>query len=82
MKTITVLFFATLRDHMGTRQVQVSLPDGAGVADLKAHLVASRPGAEDALEIALVAINQEYAFAGAEIPDGAEVAFFPHVSGG
>jgi molybdopterin converting factor subunit 1 len=82
MKTVTVLFFATLRDHMGIRQMEVELAEDAGVAELKAHLTASRPEAGPALEIALVAINREYAFQGAKIPDEAEVAFFPHVSGG
>jgi molybdopterin converting factor subunit 1 len=82
MKTITVLFFATLRDQMGTRQLSVELPDDAGVPGLKAHLAAIRPKATAALEIALVAINREYAFQDAAIPAGAEVAFFPHVSGG
>ncbi len=82
MKTVTVLFFATLRDHMGTRQISVDLPEGAGVEALKAHLVATKPDARAALETALVAINREYAFQDAAIPDGAEVALFPHVSGG
>ena len=82
MKRVTVLFFATLRDHMGMKQLDVTLNPNAGVNDLIAHLVAIKPDAASALEIALVAINREYAFEGAEIPNGAEVAFFPHVSGG
>lgn len=82
MKTVTVLFFATLRSHMGTRQVTVSLPEEAGIPELTAHLAASTPGAQAVLEYALVAINREYASADASLPDGAEVAFFPHVSGG
>jgi molybdopterin converting factor subunit 1 len=82
MKTITVLFFATLRDHMGTRQLSVELPDDAGVPELKMHLAAGCPTAAAALETALAAIDREYAFQDAAIPAGAEVAFFPHVSGG
>lgn len=82
MKQITVLFFATLRDHMGTRQVMVQLPEDAGVAQLKSHLAAIKPGTESVLDNALVAINREYAFSDEGIPDGAEVALFPHVSGG
>jgi len=82
MKTVTVLFFATLRDHMGTRQLTIDLPEDAGVAELKANLAAIRPTAAAALETALVAIDREYAFQDAAIPAGAEVALFPHVSGG
>lgn len=82
MKKVTVLFFATLRDHMGTRTLSVDLPEDAGVPELKTHLAVARPTAAAALETALVAIDREYAFQDAAIPDGAEVAFFPHVSGG
>ncbi len=82
MKQITVLFFATLRDHMGIKLIKIKLPQDAGVAALKSHLAAHTPGAASVLDSALVAINREYAFADEHIPDGAEVALFPHVSGG
>jgi len=82
MKQITVLFFATLRDHMGSKQITVHLPEDAGVVQLKAILAANHPEAASVLDSALVAINREYAFADESIPDGAEVALFPHVSGG
>lgn len=82
MKQVTVLFFATLRDHMGLKQIDVTLGHEAGIEELKSHLVEIQPGAKAALDTALVAIDREYAFTGAEIPDGAEVAFFPQVSGG
>jgi len=61
MKEITVLFFATLRDHMGTRKIIVTLPQDAGIVELKSHLAANVPGSESVLESALVAINREYA---------------------
>ena len=41
-----------------------------------------KPGTEAILDAALVSINREYAYKDEIIPDGAEVAFFPHVSGG
>ncbi len=82
MKQITVLFFATLRDYMGTKQLTLQLPVDAGIAQLKSQLAANVPGSESVLDSALVSINREYAFSGDQIPDGAEVAFFPHVSGG
>lgn len=82
MKQVTVLFFATLRDHMGAKQITIQLPEGAGVVELKSTLTTRTPAAASALDSALVAINREYAFADQPIPDGAEVALFPHVSGG
>lgn len=82
MKQISVLFFATLRDHMGTQKLSLELPEDGGVLELKAQLAALKPGAAAVLDSALVAINREYAFADEPIPAGAEVALFPHVSGG
>ena len=82
MKQINVLFFATLRDHMGQKQISLELPENAGVTQLKLELVALKPESEAAVENALVSINRDYAFADDFIPAGAEVALFPHVSGG
>ncbi len=82
MKTIEVLFFATLRDHMDAKKISLELPEDAGVARLKSELVTLKPNAEAAVENALVSINRDYAFEDEFIPDGAEVALFPHVSGG
>ena len=82
MKQITVLFFATLRDHMDARKISLELPQDAGVMVLKSKLLELKPNAAAVLEIALVSINREYAFEDEFIPDGAEVALFPHVSGG
>ena len=82
MTKITVLFFATIRDHMGARQIEVDLPSHSGVDDLVKLLISIKPDSSAVLENALVSINKEYAFGDETIPDGAEVAFFPHVSGG
>jgi molybdopterin converting factor subunit 1 len=82
MKQVTVLFFATIRDHMGTKKISLELPEDAGVGELKMALTVSNPDAAAVLDSALVSINREYAFANETIPAGAEVALFPHVSGG
>jgi len=67
---------------MGLREMELVIPSGFGVEELRQRLVAKEPNAAAALENALVSINREYAFGNERIPDGAEVAFFPHVSGG
>jgi molybdopterin converting factor small subunit len=82
MKEITVLFFATIRDRLGEKKISIQLPEELGVAGLKSLLTEMKPEFADIIEAALVSINREYAFADEFIPDGAEVALFPHVSGG
>lgn len=80
---ITVLFFATLRDLVGSRKVAVDLDDSAdSIGALRQDLSARYPAAADNLRIALAAINEEYAFDHDRLNDGDEVAFFPPVSGG
>jgi len=82
VKVITVLFFATIRDHLGEKQITVQLPRDASVDELKSLLISMRPESAGVIENSLVSINREYAFPHELIPDGAEVALFPHVSGG
>ena len=81
--TITILFFASLRDKIGARSLQLDLPDDApSIAVLRQHLMKTYPAASQNLQVALAAINEEFAFDESRIQDGDEVAFFPPVSGG
>ena len=80
---ITVLFFATLRDLVGSRQVALDLADSNDTVEaLRRELSARYPAAAEHLAVALAAINEEYAFDHDRLSDGDEVAFFPPVSGG
>ncbi len=79
---ISVLFFATLRDLAQTKRLVMDLPEGTTVQDLKTKLAKELPALGPALGGCLAAVNKEFAFAGDKIPAGAEVAFFPPVSGG
>lgn len=80
---VNVLLFATLKDLIGEKRLEVSLPeDKTNLSTLRAHLVARFPNAEANLNAANASINQEFAFDQDIITDGDEVAFFPSVSGG
>lgn len=79
---ITVLFFATLRDRAGVKSLELDLPEDATVGFLKEHLVQQNPNLAQSMDSVLVAINREYAFDDTLIPENAEVAMFPPVSGG
>lgn len=76
------MFFATLRDRAGVREALLELTAGATVADFKARLAQDYHGLAQAVASALVSIDREYAFDEEQIPDGAEIAVFPPVSGG
>ena len=79
---IKVLFFATFRDLAGTRETIVELPEEPVVKDFKSHLQFKFPDLSPTLNTGLISINQEFAFDSDTIPNGAEVAIFPPVSGG
>ena len=74
MNEITILFFATMRDHIGKRKITLNVPENSLVKDLKSILVENYTNASDALGATLVSINREYAFDEDMIPEGAEVA--------
>jgi molybdopterin synthase sulfur carrier subunit len=83
---ITILYFARLREALGTASEQIALP--AGVRDLESlrELLRSR-GSAWAEELAdgrpvRAAVNQDMAFGDTRIADGDEIAFFPPVTGG
>ncbi len=82
MNKVKVLFFATLRDAAGTRSAELEVPDGTTVLGLKDAIVQQYPNLKRPLDTALVAINREYTPDEARLPEQAEVAFFPPVSGG
>lgn len=83
---VRLLYFARLREALGTGYEEAALPEGiADVAALTAWLRAR--GGAWATELApgrayRVAVNQDMATAGTRLADGAEVAIFPPVTGG
>ena len=85
MKVVKVLFFAGLREAVGTGAEDVVLPEGVRtVGALRDHL-AGRGGAWQALAAMRnlrAAVNQGMARLDGTVKDGDEVAFFPPVTGG
>ena len=80
--TVRVLFFAKARDLAGAPSRDLSLPDGATVADLRRALGESIPALGPLLPRLHVAIDNDYAADSDPIPQNAEIACFPPVSGG
>ena len=83
MTRIKVLLFATLRERAGgAKFIELNLPEGATVQALKVQVAREYPALEQNMKSVLTTINREYAFDEAVLPDGAELAMFPPVSGG
>jgi molybdopterin synthase catalytic subunit len=79
---VRLLFFATLKDIVGAREMRLEMPAGATVGDVLTHLEATYPRVKGYRPVVLTAINEEYVDQGARVEDGDEVAIFPPVSGG
>jgi len=79
---VRLLFFATLKDIVGARQMQLDIPVGATIADVLTQLESSFPRIKDYRPVVLTAINEEYVDQSTRVEDGDEVAIFPPVSGG
>jgi molybdopterin converting factor subunit 1 len=80
--TVRVRLFARARDLAGADVVDVTLPTGATVADLRARLAVECPALRTLLPRAAVAVNEDFADDATAIPSGADVALIPPVSGG
>ena len=74
---VKVRLFAALREQVGSRSLELELPDGATVADVWAAL---GQGAEPAGLV--YAVNRAYVDREVVLVDGDEVAVIPPVSGG
>jgi molybdopterin converting factor subunit 1 len=82
MQKVKVLFFATLRDYVGAKLVELEIPSGTTIHGLTDLLVVTYPRLEKVKDSMMAVINREYAADEQVIPEGAEIAFFPPVSGG
>ncbi len=81
---VHVRYFASLREALGAAET-VDLPEGATLGQLRDTLLALGGRHAEALargRAVRCALNQAMADEAAPISDGAEVAFFPPVTGG
>jgi molybdopterin converting factor subunit 1 len=82
MNRVKLLFFATLRDRAGTKSMELEVPSDLTVQGLKDKISVDYPNLKESMSSVLITINREYAFDDAVIPQDAELAMFPPVSGG
>ncbi|MCP4140382.1 MAG: MoaD/ThiS family protein [Chloroflexi bacterium] len=82
MHKIKILLFATMRTRAKRSSLELEIKKDSTVAELKEILVAEIPALEASLHHTLVSIDREFAFDEDIIPENAEIALFPPVSGG
>ncbi len=79
---VKILLFATLRDYVGAKAIEMEIPQGTTVTGLKDVLAKMYPRMAPAKNSIMAAINHEYAADDQIIASNAEIALFPPVSGG
>jgi molybdopterin converting factor subunit 1 len=79
---MNVLLFARARDLIGADRIDIEMPASATVGAMRRLLMLRYPNIAGLLEKSAVAVNEEIAEDGVQIPLGAEVALLPPVSGG
>ena len=77
-----VRLFALAKDRAGRSEIDLELPEGGTVADLRRALGAASPDLEPLVAGMMITLNAEYAADSDRVPDGAEIAAIPPVSGG
>lgn len=83
MKTITLLYFAAVRDLVGKDEEKVTLPsEVATVGDLAQFLPTHHPALGGRLASVRFARNETFATTDEPIADGDIVALIPPVAGG
>ena len=82
MNHIKLLFFATIRDRMGVKSLDLNIPADMTIQGLKDKLSVDYPNLKESMHSVLITIDREYAFDEAIVPLNAEIGMFPPVSGG
>lgn len=79
--TVTLRFFASYADSLGTASAELDLHDGSTVDDVM-KAISAMPGSSRLPPNPLVAVNHSYATGSRILVDGDEVAIIPPVAGG
>ncbi len=79
---ITVKLFAAARDLAGQAEIAIALPAGATIGELRRQMGEQFPTLAPLMPHAMFAVDAEYVPEDAPVPENAEIACIPPVSGG
>lgn len=82
MNHVKILFFATIRDYVGSKVLEMDLPKEMTVREFTRDLMTQYPQLQRMEKSMVVAVNHEYSGNDQILPENAEIAIFPPVSGG
>jgi molybdopterin converting factor subunit 1 len=82
MISISIRLYAGLRDLVGARDLQMELPEGATIDQLRTRLGEEHPAVLGLLPTLVCAVDEEYVVPEHVLRDGDHVALIPPVSGG
>lgn len=82
MTNVSIRLYAGLRDLVGSRDIEMALPDGATVALLRSRVSQQYPAVAPLLPNVVCAVDEEYVSPEHVLRDGDHVALIPPVSGG
>ena len=79
---VRLLFFARARELSGCERMDLELAPGATLADVVQRLCEAQPAIRDYVQHCRLSINEEFESLETRVPDDAEIALIPPVSGG
>jgi molybdopterin converting factor subunit 1 len=82
MMTITIRFFAILRDRAGTSVTTMQFHEGTNIFQASEKLAERYPGIAPHLSKVAFALNEHYVSPATDLHDSDELALIPPVSGG
>jgi len=82
MISVKVLFFASIRSIIGLKEIEVELTAGSTIRDLKKTIAEMYPHAGPTIDSMLASVNRIFSDDDTCLIDQAEIAFFPHITGG
>jgi molybdopterin converting factor small subunit len=83
MNTITVVFFANFKEVTGIKQLELEMPTGATVGDVKQELLKIYPRLRTHFHNMSTVVNKHTVILDAEtLPENAELMLMPPLGGG
>ncbi len=79
---VRVLFFAHLKDITKQPSVDLDVPKGISLRNIRDEIIERFPEIKEVINKAVISCNNQFAFPEDIISESAEIAFFPPVSGG